>query len=360
MSPVSSALAVPPVGLQIASLSGTYSLLGEGPGTPSANLAVGSLRLAPMYTPRPLVLAGIGVNITVAGEAGSHFRPAIYRDSGDIYPGALVLDPGTVPADVVAMPELILPAAPNLLTPNSASIETDASGWSSVNQAPTIARSTAQSLDGLASLQVTATSGSAHLSTRSNPYQTVPVTVGATYTAAFWARGTGSASALKPTIYWYTAAGGFVSAAGGTTAVAPNGSWAAYSVTATAPATAAFGTVAIETSGTLPTIGDVWFIDKAGFFTGAQPAGAWSLLGSGALDPGVYWLGGVVQDVVTTQPTITTVAEFPFSPVAGPPAPMSSVCFGVQTNPVPAALPAVFSTAIALAGVMPRMFVRAA
>lgn len=45
----------------------------------------------------------------------------------------------------------------NLLTANEASIETDASGWVAYSGAPTVARSTAQASDGVASLSVTAT-----------------------------------------------------------------------------------------------------------------------------------------------------------------------------------------------------------
>lgn len=172
----------------------------------------------------------------------------------------------------------------NLLNANQSGIETDATGWASVNQSPTLARSTAQALDGAASLSITATSAAGALSARTSPTTAVPVTVGVAYTSTMWVRGTGSAAPAQAAIYWYTSGGAFVSASTGTSAIAPSGTWTQYSATAVAPATAAYGTPVFQSSGALPTIGDVWFVDRVTFMeqglptTTVQPGGTPNML----------------------------------------------------------------------------------
>lgn len=59
-----------------------------------------SARAMPFWLPRRRLIDRIGVETTVAGEAGSLLRFAVYADRDtDSYPGALLFDAGTVAAD---------------------------------------------------------------------------------------------------------------------------------------------------------------------------------------------------------------------------------------------------------------------
>lgn len=365
MSPVSPGAVVAPTALPFASLAGTYSFLGEGAAAPSAALGNGTLRLAPFYVPRRTVLDRIGVSITVAGDPATMFRPAIYRDDGNIWPGAVLLDPGTAPGDAIAMPELSVPNTPNLLTPNEASIETDATAWFP-NTNCAVARSTAAALDGLASLSVTS-SAAGDMQARTTRFQAagIPVIGGATYTAtmAFLAATAGRTVQIQASCY--DAAGvstgqfpTFASGADVTTG------WTLLSGSAVIPVGVAFIALKAIIVATAAA-SEVHYIDKIGVFPGTQPAGAWAVQGSGVLDPGNYWLGGAVQNAPGIQPTIQAVSEFPMSPLvptASVAASFNGTWFGVQTGSIQGQLPATFQVpgSSGLAGVMPRVFVRAA
>ncbi|MDT0223436.1 hypothetical protein [Gordonia sp. AC31] len=66
----------------------------------------GALRVAPWFVPRPIVISELGLEIITAGNARSVFRIGIYADDGTGYPGALISDAGTVPADAVGQPKI--------------------------------------------------------------------------------------------------------------------------------------------------------------------------------------------------------------------------------------------------------------
>lgn len=72
----------------------------------SATLGVGNLRVVPWVVRRPVTLATIGAQITVAGEAGSKVRLVLYADDGTGRPGALVIDAGQLDGTVVGAAEL--------------------------------------------------------------------------------------------------------------------------------------------------------------------------------------------------------------------------------------------------------------
>lgn len=57
---------------------------------------------APFDVESGAVLDRIGINVTGAGQAGSLIRLGLYSDTGDGWPGALVVDAGTVDGTVVA------------------------------------------------------------------------------------------------------------------------------------------------------------------------------------------------------------------------------------------------------------------
>jgi hypothetical protein len=54
------------------------------------------LRLVPFIVPQALTIAQIGTEFTVAGDAASIFRMAVYADDGTGYPGSLLLDGGSI------------------------------------------------------------------------------------------------------------------------------------------------------------------------------------------------------------------------------------------------------------------------
>lgn len=80
--------------------------------------------------------------------------------------------------------------------------------------------------------------------------------------------------------------------------------------------------------------------------------------------PGLYWIGGAVQAVVTTQPTLRVVSTNWTPPVVlgtGTAAPTAGqVAVGYAQTAVTGALPATFTTTVALAPTAVRVHVRAA
>jgi hypothetical protein len=97
-------------------IDGTASTLRAGqyypvpPGSPSTSngLGNGTLRVAPYYIASRVQFVRLGAEITVVGDVGSVLRLGIYADDGNGYPGALVLDAGTIPADAVAVAEIVI------------------------------------------------------------------------------------------------------------------------------------------------------------------------------------------------------------------------------------------------------------
>lgn len=74
----------------------------------------GSLRLAPWRVERAITIDRLAVEVTTAGEAGSVFRLGAYGDSSG-YPGALLVDGGTVAGDTTGAKEVTITAL--VLTP---------------------------------------------------------------------------------------------------------------------------------------------------------------------------------------------------------------------------------------------------
>lgn len=60
------------------------------------------MRASPFYLPRTQTFVKIGTEITSAGSAGALIRLGIYADNGNLLPGALVLDAGTIDGTVLA------------------------------------------------------------------------------------------------------------------------------------------------------------------------------------------------------------------------------------------------------------------
>jgi len=76
--------------------------------TTSGATGNGTMRTTPFYVPRALTLSRITAEVTAAGDAASVVRLGIYADDGNGYPGALVLDAGTIPGNVTGAAEIII------------------------------------------------------------------------------------------------------------------------------------------------------------------------------------------------------------------------------------------------------------
>jgi hypothetical protein len=194
-------------------------------------------------------------------------------------PFTTAVNPPAVPV-VTVTPQPTLPgyrvlleaiAAVNLATENQASLETDTSGWAA-GANTTIARSTAWSAIGAASLQLTATGAgdmSAEWSLRPTVRKSVQYTAMATFRSAATAR------AAFVYIRWYDLAGAFISQSGATLADSA-GADVTITVTATSPAAAATAAVAVYI--VAAGAGEVHRVDKDGLQAGTSTA--WSPGGS--------------------------------------------------------------------------------
>jgi hypothetical protein len=357
-----------PFGQVLCSQAGAYSMLGAGHSTSGA---LGTnCRAMPIWVPEPMVIDRIGLEVTAAGDAGSVIRAGIWKDAGNgALPAAVHLDAGTFPGDVVQQAELVVSNSPNLLSPNVASIETDASGWQSVVAGLTITRSTAAAADGLAALAFTADSNSDAAGMTAVMAATglsgVPVVGGQTYTALASARaatrGT-TGSVFRAQIRWYDAAGGLVSVDDGTTTVADvTTGWVVGAAVRVAPASARFAAVAPRFGGGAGyAAGEVHYVDKIGFFAGSVPIAAWTLQGSGALDVGAYWLGAQIQNFSVTQPSLRICNDRIGAPVApSAAAGVASAVVGAGFAMTPGPLTA-WTGGQSIIGAAPRIAVRAA
>lgn len=86
--------------------AGQYAITAAPFNTGAAQTGTGNLRLFPWLVDGPLSLDRVGAEVTVAGDAGSKFRLGIYADNGYGYPGALVVDAGTINGDSVTVQEI--------------------------------------------------------------------------------------------------------------------------------------------------------------------------------------------------------------------------------------------------------------
>ena len=165
---------------------------------------------------------------------------------------------------------------PNLLTPNQASIETDASGWTASTGSPTLARSTAQFLDGAASLSLTAVAaGPATIAATSFP--TSPIVPGKLYTARCSSRAAATPRQVGCQINWYTGpSSGYISTSTGTLVINTTSGWTEVLVTILAPPTANYAQVGLYVPSS-PVAGEVHYFDRVSLVEAAE---VWTLNGS--------------------------------------------------------------------------------
>ena len=167
----------------------------------------------------------------------------------------------------------------NLFTDNQAS-GTDTLGDTTgflVGGSATIARSTTYAASGAGSLAATSLSGTTYgfnIGTPGDLASMPVVTAGDTYTFTVQVR-CSTARTVTPRIYWRDAAGGAVSTSTGPSVAAGSSAFVEMSMTATAPATAAY--VCIEGGGSAVAADEVLYFDEFSFHKGA--GGVWALPG---------------------------------------------------------------------------------
>lgn len=76
----------------------------------AATLGNNTCRAVPALIGQATPIVRLGAEITAAGQAGSVLRLGVYADDGTGYPGALIVDAGTIPGDAVAVAELTVAA----------------------------------------------------------------------------------------------------------------------------------------------------------------------------------------------------------------------------------------------------------
>jgi hypothetical protein len=137
--------------------------------------------------------------------------------------------------------------------------ETGVANW--VPNNATFTQSSAQAHGGRFSglLTVTATGGAF---VRPNLAASAPVTAGTSYTAACWLYSAAGWGSCQAAIDWYTSGGAYLSTSAGPISALGAGAWQQFTVTGTAPATAAFGEYGPTLAGS-PPIGTAVYADDA-------------------------------------------------------------------------------------------------
>lgn len=154
----------------------------------------------------------------------------------------------------------------NMLTDNQATVEDDASGYTSPYGA-TLARSTAQFVSGSSSLALTGTQTNGSYAQSNTAANGIAVTAGKTYTAVAKIRAATTVRSCHVDIIWFNAAGGTVTTSTGGAATNSNSAWTSYTKTVVAPvgAVSAGVIIAIEP---VSAIGEVHYVDEIGLWEG--------------------------------------------------------------------------------------------
>lgn len=147
----------------------------------------------------------------------------------------------------------------NLLTANQASVETDATGWAALTNV-NVTRSLTQAADGVASLSMSSVAAG-DMVAQSNPNNTVAVLPGDTITAIASFRAATTGRSARVTIRWLDAAFATISDSAGSNVADVTTGWTQASVTAAAPATAAYARLLLTVVAT-GGVAEVHYADK--------------------------------------------------------------------------------------------------
>lgn len=164
-------------------------------------------------------------------------------------------------------------AVNNLLTYNQATVEDGTTGFTIRGTGAAIVRSLGQHMQGAASIALTTAANTGQGvnagSPGSNPNGFPTVYGGKSYTATVFVRSAAVARNFKIGLAWWNAANGFISETLSADVLSTTSGWTQLSITLTAPATAAFGHVYVQTSAT-PAAGEVHYFDEFGLMEGTS------------------------------------------------------------------------------------------
>lgn len=235
--------------------------------------------------------------------------------------------------NTLARVSLALASHNNILSANQSSLETDIIGWAATTNV-TIAVSATQAAHGVNSLRLSSVAAGTMTAQTSGATNGFPVLPGVSYVArASFHKGVATARQVRIDISWYTAAGALVSTSTGTSSL-EGAAWTEVTVTATAPPTAALGSVVanvVATGGAL----ELHYVDKIGI--APAPSAAWSiggfiwnvgLVGTGvfvverSVDAGTTWayVRGADQTSTAPIPTSQTATFYDYELPRGVPA----------------------------------------
>lgn len=154
----------------------------------------------------------------------------------------------------------------NFLTANQASIETNSSGWTAVENC-SISRTTSQALVGTASLAVNGAGGGDSLIETSTSFVVRPLTA---FTASAYVKAATTGRSARVGIIYYDADDVEIASTQGTAVLNTNASWTLIQHTANAPSNAVTGNVTVRIVGTASS--EVHYVDKIAFHSGDVPA----------------------------------------------------------------------------------------
>lgn len=159
--------------------------------------------------------------------------------------------------------------AGNMMSVDQASFETSTAGWSA-GANTTVARTTAQAADGVASLSLTAVGIGVTSATSPN---ITGIVAGQRYTFTLSNRANTTGRATRLSAVWKTAAGATISTVVAATGTDVNTGWTnSVSTTLTAPATATQVALLAEINDATQVATEVHYIDKAGVMFGSRTA----------------------------------------------------------------------------------------
>lgn len=187
----------------------------------------------------------------------------------------------------------------NLLTTNQASLETDTAGWSAAYNC-TVARSTAQSITGAASLAITSSGVGGNDAITGTGTNGTRVTGGQVYTAVVSFRAATVGRTVRAVLVWYDTAGAPIGGAVTGADYADNtAGWTQARLTAQAPATAVYAAVAAEIVAT-GGAGEVHYADAVGLFP--DPTGN-LVVGGGSFENSLEGWGPAAPSTVALSTT---------------------------------------------------------
>lgn len=170
----------------------------------------------------------------------------------------------------------------NFLTPNQASGETDASGWSPGTNTPTIASDATQFLDGVKSISMTATAAGPATMNAVNTPNNIAVVPGKGYKVKYASKADTVGRATGPQINWYNNAPSYLSTFSSSQLTNDPAVWTSEIgnvgtlTVGMAPALAAFGQITLYIPSN-PLAGEKHFFDRISFREAETP---WTLAGS--------------------------------------------------------------------------------